>query len=113
MAIRVYTQQPKQLLQKIKTLIDEGRVQNWSYDNVGDFTHCVDQLANMAWLHPEIAEGSLRLKIVRHKIHGLPRAVYSVYHGRFIEMLMAHFSASFTAALCWTEESVTDEPEAR
>jgi hypothetical protein len=108
MAIRIYSRQPKQLLHRIRALIDEGHIKMWSYDKAGDFTCSMDEFKDKAWLHPEIAAEGLSIKIIRHRVEGLPRTTYAIYHARFIEMLLTQVFEMFTAASFWTEESVAD-----
>ena len=43
MAIFVETNSPQSLVGKIKEAIDQNKIDTWSYDSDGDFTHNVDQ----------------------------------------------------------------------
>jgi len=110
MALRLYTDHPKTLLHQILKLIDDGQIRTWSYDSDGDFTHTAAQYEKKAWLHPEIKADSLRLRIIAPEREELTRAVYAIYHGRFIEMAITHVPAHFTRAVAWPKPS-NDEPE--
>lgn len=98
MSIRVTTSQPGALLAAIKKAIDDRRVETWSYDSDGDFTHTPPQWARKAWLRPRVEIGALVLSIINPQGVTLTKEVYGVYHGRFIEMLLAHFDNMFTNA---------------
>jgi hypothetical protein len=99
MAITVNTKNPNGLLTAIKLAIQESRVTTWSYDDAGDFTHVPDQWKHKAWLRPRAGEGRLLFVILPPKGKVVTKEVYGVYHGRFIEMLLAHFDKDFSQAV--------------
>lgn len=106
MAIRIYTHEPPhRLLQRIKFLIDQGQIDDWSYDSAGDFTHSAEHLRNKAWFRAEVREGTLRLTLIGSKSAQVSRSVYSAYHGDFIQTLFMQLNEMFTSVLCWTEEA--------
>jgi hypothetical protein len=98
MAVIVKLSDPSALLKEIKKAIDDKKIETWSYDKDGDFTHTPSQWKNKAWLRPKIYTGELRFGILKPTDTTLTTEVYAVYHGRFIEMLLAHFDKSFTQA---------------
>jgi hypothetical protein len=98
MAINVETSGPKSLLGAIKKAIDDKQVQTWEYDKDGDFTHTTAQWNKKAWLHPSTENGALRLTIIPPQNSTISTEIYAIYHGRFIEMLLAHFDQSFSGA---------------
>lgn len=98
MAVRIYTGNPKTLLEKIKKAIDKKHIITWSYDDDGDFTHTADQWKNRAWLKPFLGKDSLDLGILNPKETKISTPVYAIYHGRFIEMVLTHFDEDFTTA---------------
>jgi hypothetical protein len=100
MAVHAFTDDAASLLARIRKLIDGGRIDTWAYDNEGDFTHTAStgQWKNEAWLRPSVETDRLRLRIIKPKNKGLTREVFAVYHGRFIEMLVAHVPDYFTTA---------------
>jgi hypothetical protein len=108
MSVRAFTGDAAGLLARIKTLIDQGHITTWEYDDVGDFTHSPTQWKNEAWLRPEKHSDKLRLRIIGPE-SGLSREVFAVYHGRFIEMLIAHVPEKFTQAVA-TANPANDEP---
>ena len=90
------TTTPNALLAEIKKAIDEKKITTWSYDKSGDFTHTPDQWRAKAWLRPNVVAGSeLRFGIIRPQSASVGNEVYAVYHGRFIEMMLAHFDTTF------------------
>jgi hypothetical protein len=98
MAIEVVTARPAALLSSIKKGIDENKIQTWAYDADGDFTHSAQQWNRQAWLRPSIQSGMLMFGIIAPKGKTISTEVYGIYHGRFIEMLLAHFDSSFSDA---------------
>jgi hypothetical protein len=99
MAIIITTERPNELLGAIKTAIDNDDIITWSYDDAGDFTHTAKQWINEAWLRPKIYAGELRLGIVPPQGVKVSTEIYAIYHGRFIEMILAHFDKKFTNAM--------------
>jgi hypothetical protein len=95
MAVRVFCDNPSELLKRIKDSIREGTVETWSVDSAGDFTHVPDQWRARAWFRPVLYEDRLVLNIIGIKLKRMNKSVYGVYHGRFIEMLLTHFDNGF------------------
>jgi hypothetical protein len=99
MAIHFRTETPNKLLAAYKKAIDDGHVDTWSYDKDGDFTHTVEQWKYKAWLRPSVRAGEfLDFFIVKPKETKITTATYSIYHGRFIESMLAHCDKLFTDA---------------
>lgn len=99
MAVIVYTSNPSTLLQSIKSAISEAKVETWSTDADGDFTHSPEQWRLKAWFRPKIADDRLVFRILSPKNVRMSRVTYAVYHGRFIEMLLNHFDTKFQRAI--------------
>ncbi|HET9342865.1 MAG TPA: hypothetical protein VFO25_08130 [Candidatus Eremiobacteraceae bacterium] len=91
MAIRLYTEDPGELLDAINDAIDEGHIETWDRDDDGDFTHSADQWDEDAWLRPTVEDEALLLNILAPVGVHLSKEVYGIYHGRFIEMALVHF----------------------
>lgn len=96
--LNFFTESPDKLLAAIKIGIDKGHIETWEYDGDGDFTHTPPQWRYKAWLRPVIVSGSLRFGILSRKDIDLSTETYAVYHGRFIEMILAHLDSLFTVA---------------
>lgn len=90
---------PAGLLSAIKEGIDNKRIRTWQYDDDGDFTHAREQWRFEAWLHPEIHGKELRFTIFPPSDEELSVETYAIYHGRFVEMLLAHFDRLFVFAI--------------
>jgi hypothetical protein len=96
MAIHVYTSRPNALLRAIREAVREGRIETWSCDRDGDFTHATPQWRNRAWLCPSVeAERQVMFHVLPPRGAAVSRLVYGVYHGRFVEMLLVHFDGQF------------------
>jgi len=98
MAVRVFCSNPQQLLKDINTAVRSGVVETWALDKDGDFTHSPEQWKYKAWFHPLVQTDRLVFRILGRKTERMSKEVYAVYHGRFIEMLLAHFDDKFTIA---------------
>jgi len=100
MAVRLFTEDAEALLAEIKNQIKLGKIETWSVDSKGDFTHTTHdgQWKNKAWMRPKIYDDRLLLNIIRPSGGSISRPVFAVYHGRFIEMAIAHVSRLFTVA---------------
>jgi hypothetical protein len=99
MAIYFKTRTPKKLLAAYKKAIDDGHVVTWAYDADGDFTHTADQWNRKAWLRPRIREAeALALNILAPQDSSISSKIYAIYHGRFIESMLAHCDKLFDDA---------------
>src|SRR5690348_16247318 len=98
MAINFDTHDPRALLAAFKKAIDDRHVITWSYDNDGDFTHTPDQWKSKAWLRPVIYQGRLTLNFIGSMNEKTSKALYGVFHGRFIESMLAHCDQLFSNA---------------
>ncbi|WP_158935315.1 hypothetical protein [Burkholderia sp. S171] len=97
MTILIRVNNPAALLKAIKNDIDTNKIETWTYDSDGDFCHTPPQWLYKAWLRPTVEAGALRLTLIQNKNQVLTKVVYGVYHGRFIEMLLAHFEDDFSS----------------
>jgi hypothetical protein len=97
MAIIFETTTPNKLLSAFKKAIDDGHVVTWMYDSVGDFTHVPDQWKYKAWLSPAIFSGqNLTMNMLGNNNIVTSKALYGIYHGRFIESMLTHCDQLFT-----------------
>jgi hypothetical protein len=96
MALYFITDTPNKLLTAFKKAIDDGHVVTWSYDKDGDFTHTTQQWSGLAWLRPAAEVGRLVMNIIPPKSSKISTEVYAIYHGRFIESMLAHCDNLFT-----------------
>lgn len=110
MSVRASTNDAAGQLARIKRLIDQGHIDTWAYDKDGDFTHTPPQWANKAWLRPQVKSDVLRFVIIKPEDTPLTREIFAVYHGRFIEMLIAHVADRVTNACASPNPVSGDEP---
>jgi hypothetical protein len=89
------TTTPHALLATVKKTIDNKSITTWSYNSNGDFTHTPPQWIHKAWLRPTVVNGELRFAIVCPRGGNLSKEIYAIYHGRFSEMMLAHFDTMF------------------
>lgn len=108
MAIIITNAKPQALLDKIYKAIDDKKIVTWSYDDDKDLTHDVTQWKNKAWFRPKVYPNELRFGILGQKEAKLSTEVYAVYHGRFIEMLLAHFDSDFGHAIATSTKTDPD-----
>lgn len=90
MAIFIKTKNPQYIVDEIRKRIDNAIIDTWSYDNDGDFTH-IGQWKNKAWFSPTITGGVIAFMILGRKNVKMSLMEYSVYHGRFVEMVINQF----------------------
>lgn len=96
MALYISTSTPDTLLKFIKKAIDDKEIETWEYDKDGDFTHTPTQWRTKAWLRPHVKPDILQFNVIENKNITLTKEINGVYHGRFIEMLLAHFEDKFS-----------------
>ena len=109
MAVAFKTGDPRGLLGRIKTAIDDGSVDTWSYDKDGDFTHTPTQWKNKAWLRPLVQNGQLLLTTINPKDTSISWEVYGVYMGRFTEAVIVHFHDYFSSAESTARPTASDK----
>ncbi len=114
MAVRVLCDEPEKLLKKIKVAVENGTVETWQLDDDGDFTHTPRQWIHQAWFRPSILNKSLVFNILGQASKWMTTRTYAVYHGRLIEMLLAHFDEDFSnvtaTAIPEDDDFVGEEP---
>jgi hypothetical protein len=91
MAVRAFTDEPKELLSAIKKAIAEGVIGTWRIDSDGDLTHTSTQWGGRAWMRPKVLEDRLLFNIVASKKEKMSKTLYGFYHGRLISTLLIYF----------------------
>lgn len=105
---------PSVILAVLRRKIDNKEIDTWEYDEDGDFTHSASQWKNKAWFTPICKDDILEFGILGRKETKMTIMEYSVYHGRFSEMLLNYFSnyiVSFELTTPYTSNIDTDEIE--
>jgi len=91
MAIYIETTRPRTLIRAIREKIEQDEIATWAYDEDGDFTHTALQWKYKAWLRPYIKmKESVILGIVPPANKIVTTEIYSIYMGRFVELLIKH-----------------------
>lgn len=91
--IIVITKRPYTLLKNINNLIDNYAIRTWEYDSDSDYTHCSPQLRFHAWFRALVTKGEkIEFIIVGNTRRPATIDEYAIYHGKFTEMLITHFS---------------------
>jgi hypothetical protein len=73
MAIEVNTDDPMELLNSIRTAIDLGSIETWSYEDDKDFFH-QGPWKGKGWLHPTLERGALVLNLIPPTIRVVARS---------------------------------------
>jgi hypothetical protein len=97
MAIEIIARSPKEVLDAILSAIDNGEIEMWEYEDDQCLTYSPPQWRYQAWFAPTIHRQTLRLAIVAPAGRPISVEAYAVYHGRLIEMLLAHFDDCITS----------------
>lgn len=91
------------LYTNIKQKIEENEIDTWTIDDDGDFTHSTEQWNCKAWMYQyepksgdDIQPNQLVFGIIGNKQIKMTKYLYALYHGRFSEMLLAHFDDEIT-----------------
>jgi hypothetical protein len=98
---------PQQLLSSLRDAIRKRQITTWSEEN-GYFTHTPAQWAGKAWLQPSVQGGELRFAIIKSTGSNVTTEVYAVYHGRFIETMLAHFDRQFSSGFASAMPTAAD-----
>lgn len=98
MPLHAFTPKPAELLEKLKKAVTFKHVPAWGMDADGDFTYVAEagRWKDMAWMKARIGTGELVFAFVIPTNAKNTATLYSVYHGRFAEMLLTHFSSHLT-----------------
>ena len=106
--ITFITPNPQQLLTSLKEAIRKGHISTWSEEN-GYFTHTPSQWARKAWLRASVQNSELRFAIINSQGSYVTTEVYAVYHGRFIETMLAHFDKQFNIGFASAMPTAADQ----
>jgi hypothetical protein len=96
MAVTAATNDPNGLWAGIVAGIQDKRIQTWDIVQQIYLTHSVDQWLGKAYFRPAVQHGSLVFQIVPPQGQKVSGEVYAIYHGRLMEMLLAHFPQQFS-----------------
>ncbi len=98
MAIIVKTSQPDLLLDKIYAAIDLKKADKWTRLTDGRITYGVILWKNEAFFKPQIwvDDNELRFGLLKRKDRKhISSKLYTVFHTKFVEMLLSNFDRLF------------------
>jgi len=99
MPISVITDKPAELLASINKKLVEDKIRTWkkeTHNNIDYYTHTPEQYFHKAWFTPTVKKDELYFAIVYPKdIAAISKAIYGIYHGRFVEMITSHFYETY------------------
>lgn len=101
MAVIVASQKGRELWNGIVAGIDDGSIRTWAFDNTRKYlthTGSGDQWKNRAFMKPSLLTDKLVFNIIKPKTQNVTIEVYAIFHGRLIEMILAHFDKLFSSA---------------
>jgi hypothetical protein len=111
MALIVETDDPNELLSSVLEEIDAGKIRTWQRQKDGKdyLTHSPEQWRYAAWMKGQVSEGELVFNIYPTRGKTVTSEAYAIYHGRFAEMLLAHFDRNFHRASATALATSDDE----
>lgn len=98
MAIIIHTENPSILLDKIYDGIESKRVERWAVLSDGRVTYSKLLWKNEAFLKPQIwvEESELRFGLIKRKDRKhVSTKLYTLFHTKFVEMLLTYFENDF------------------
>ncbi len=98
MAVMVSTNNPAALWRLVQEKIGDGSIKTWDLIKGTYLTHNPAQWNRNAFFRVLIQEEQLNFFIVPPEGQKISTEDYAVYHGRLIEMLLAHFDRRFRRA---------------
>lgn len=80
-------------INQLKKSILDGSVDTWKLDDDGDFTHSSPQWYQKAWFRAYNKDDfNIEFGILSRRGIKVSMMEYSIYHGRFVELLLNHCS---------------------
>lgn len=100
MAIHIELKQgitPNQFLRTIRSEIGNGHIETWIYDTEGDFIYKAKQWKQFAIIRPYLSKSTISFGVIGFENQDFTREIYSIFQGRFAEMLIEHIANDFTS----------------
>lgn len=89
--IKITTDNPFVFIASFDFAMRTNVIRGWTVDGVGDYTMTSDIRGNRAWFRHHIHGNEIQFGIIGSRSAPMDRTLYSVYHSRFIEVLLTHF----------------------
>lgn len=112
MAIIIKTYHPDLLLDKIYAAIDNKEADKWIRMTDGRITYGTILWKNEAFFKPQIwiDENELRFGLLKRKDRKhISSKLYTVFHTKFVEMLLANFDTDFYSVTATAARAEPDE----
>lgn len=98
MAVIIKTENPNKLLDEIYEGIEIKKIEKWSVLSDGRITYSGFLWKNEAFFKPQIwvEESELRFGLIKRKDRKhISSKLYTLFHSKFVEMLLSHFDKTF------------------
>ena len=84
---------PQKLINKLNAYINSKSTNIWKIDEDGDYVLCIAEYQYKAWMTIDktFEDHAFNVCIIESKKNPMTKRVYSVYHCRFVEMLLECF----------------------
>lgn len=84
---------PQKLINKLNAYINSKSTNIWKIDEDGDYVLCIAEYKYKAWMTIDktFEDHAFNVCIIESKKNPMTKRVYSVYHCRFVEMLLECF----------------------
>lgn len=102
------------IVRDIRFKIDDGEIEDWIYDEDGDFTLKDSLLNEKAWMSPTLTEGLqyiVMFNIIGRKGGDLSSDEYAAYHGKFVELLIKYYGEFITNLIVTMPKKSEDKLE--
>ena len=115
MAVIIKTTDAATLLAEIRSAVIKEKIPTWSWDSNEQFWH---DTKSQEWKDTASFRGSLksgengelRFGIIPFQNKKISRPLYAALHGRFIEMLLSHFSGKLDYVFATSKVTDPDTP---
>ena len=98
MAVRIYSGNPEDFLNRLIMDLRSDRIPTWTIDDEGDITISNAKWHQKAWFSIECPQGEnmIVFGLIQSKYYRMTKELYGVYHGRLIATLLAYYDTLIT-----------------
>lgn len=91
LTIYLHSIKAEDFIELMNQAISNESIVTWKKDPDGDYTATPSQWYMQAWMHLYPSSDHIKVGIISRRNVKLSSTTYAIYHGRFSEMLLAHF----------------------
>lgn len=97
MCVKIKMKHPEQLFPAIENGIKIKKIKSWEIDEDGHITHTPNKFYKKAWFSASVDQNNNEVvfKYIRQKNAKEDKALYGMYHGRLLKMIMSNFYKKF------------------